>query len=52
MNSKLRTLLKNCPSYFKKSAQFLSTKVNCRVSDVSNFRETKWYKENRKNYCS
>jgi len=46
----LKALLTNCPSYFKRSADFLSTRVNCKLQDVITFRQTPWYRTNSKRY--
>lgn len=51
-NKILMNLFTNAKSYFKKSADVISLRTGCSTTDIVEFRNTKWYKEHRKNYCS
>lgn len=52
MNNKLRKAFAKNRSYFKQGCDYLCNLLSCTAEDIQKFRNTPWYKENRRAYCS
>lgn len=52
MNAKLRKVFSVKRSYFKKGTDYLCQHIGCNPDVITKFRNTPWYKEQRKAYVN